>query len=65
VNGAPQPYTGQQDIVEVPYKKHGIPGQVVIRIHFTDFTGKIMFHCHIASHEDAGMMSFINVIAPR
>jgi FtsP/CotA-like multicopper oxidase with cupredoxin domain len=64
VNGHPQPYTGEQDVVEVPYKRHGRPGQVVIRIHFADFTGKIMFHCHIASHEDAGMMSFINVVNP-
>jgi hypothetical protein len=21
-----------------------------------------MFHCHIAAHEDAGMMSYVNVI---
>ena len=64
VNGVALPYTGEQDIVSVPYKKNGVPGQVVIRIHFTDFTGKIMFHCHIAAHEDAGMMSFINVVNP-
>jgi hypothetical protein len=42
----------------------GVPGKVVIRIHFTDFTGKIMFHCHIAAHEVAGMTSFINVVKP-
>jgi hypothetical protein len=23
-----------------------------------------MFHCHIAVHEDNGMMSFVNVISP-
>jgi suppressor of ftsI len=63
INGIPQPYTGEQDIIPVPCKEHGIPGVVVIRIRFTDFTGKVMFHCHIAAHEDAGMMSFINVIA--
>jgi hypothetical protein len=40
------------------------PGQVVIRIHFTDYIGKVMFHCHISAHEDAGMMSFINVVEP-
>ena len=40
------------------------PNTVVIRIHFTDFTGKVMFHCHIAAHEDAGMMSFVNVVTP-
>ena len=64
INGVPQPYTGEQDVVDVPYEQHGKPGQVVIRIRFTDFTGKVMFHCHIASHEDAGMMSFINVADP-
>jgi len=30
------------------YKVSRVPGKVVIRIHFTDFTGAIMFHCHIA-----------------
>jgi FtsP/CotA-like multicopper oxidase with cupredoxin domain len=59
-----QPYPGKQDIIPVPYKKNGVPGQVVIRIDFTDFTGRVMFHCHIAAHEDAGMMSFINVVDP-
>jgi FtsP/CotA-like multicopper oxidase with cupredoxin domain len=63
VNGVPQPYTGEQDIVSVPHGQHGKPGEVVIRIRFTDFTGKVMFHCHIAAHEDAGMMSYVNVIA--
>ncbi len=64
INGVPQPYTGEQDIIPVPHKVDGKPGQVVLRIHFTDFTGKVMFHCHIAAHEDAGMMSFVNVVAP-
>jgi FtsP/CotA-like multicopper oxidase with cupredoxin domain len=63
VNGVPQPYTGEQDIVSVPNLQNGQPGEVVIRIHFADFTGKVMFHCHIAAHEDAGMMSYVNVIA--
>jgi suppressor of ftsI len=63
VNGVPQPYTGEQDIVPVPTGRHGKPGEVVIRIRFIDFTGKVMFHCHIAAHEDAGMMSYVNVIA--
>lgn len=61
INGAPQPYTGQVDTIPVPYKRHGVPGRVVIRIQFQDFTGKWMFHCHIAAHEDNGMMSYINV----
>lgn len=64
VNGVALPYSGEQDIVPVPYKKNGVPGQVVIRIYFTGFTGKIMFHCHISAHEDAGMMSFISAVNP-
>lgn len=64
INGVPHPYTGEQDTIDVPYEMHGKPGVVVIRIHFTDFTGKVMFHCHIASHEVAGMMSFIDVVNP-
>lgn len=65
INGVPQPYLGEQDVIPVPFKQHGVPGNVVIRVHFTDFTGKVMFHCHIAAHEDAGMMSYVNVVASR
>jgi FtsP/CotA-like multicopper oxidase with cupredoxin domain len=65
VNGVPRPYTGEQDVVPVSSKQHGKAGEVVIRIRFIDFTGKVMFHCHIAAHEDAGMMSYVNVIAAR
>jgi FtsP/CotA-like multicopper oxidase with cupredoxin domain len=64
VNGVAQPYTGELDTFDVPYEQNATPGEIVIRIDFTDFTGMVMFHCHIASHEDAGMMSFINVVAP-
>ena len=64
VNGVPQPYMGEQDTVPVPYKKDSVAGQVVIRIRFTDFTGNVMFHCHMAAHEDAGMMSFVTVGKP-
>jgi FtsP/CotA-like multicopper oxidase with cupredoxin domain len=62
INGVAQPYTHVQDIVPVPYKAHGVPGRVVLRIRFSDYTGLWMFHCHIAAHEDNGMMSFINVV---
>ena len=63
VNGVPQPYTNRQDIVPIPYEQNGKPGVVVIRVAFSDFTGRYMFHCHIAAHEDHGMMSFINVVS--
>jgi len=60
INGKAQPFNGDQDTVVVPFIQ-----KVVIRIHFEGFTGKVMFHCHIAAHEVAGMMSFINVVAPK
>ncbi|MBF9066652.1 multicopper oxidase family protein [Streptacidiphilus fuscans] len=62
INGVAQPYTHDQDIIPVPYAVNGKPGVVVIRVAFTDFTGRYMFHCHIAAHEDNGMMSYINVV---
>ncbi|WP_236652077.1 multicopper oxidase family protein [Streptacidiphilus neutrinimicus] len=62
VNGVAQPYTNRQDIIPVPFERNGRPGQVVIRIAFDDFPGRYMFHCHIAAHEDNGMMSFIDVV---
>lgn len=63
VNGVAKPYTGRQDIIPVPNEVDGVPGKVVIRIPFDDYTGQVMFHCHIATHEDNGMMSFINVVS--
>ncbi|MDH6142412.1 suppressor of ftsI [Kitasatospora sp. GP30] len=62
VNGVPQPYTARDDTVPVPHEVNGVPGQIVIRVDFADFPGKWMFHCHIAAHEDFGMMSYINVV---
>ncbi|MDH6143492.1 suppressor of ftsI [Kitasatospora sp. GP30] len=62
VNGDPKRYIHDQDIVVVPHAVNGVPGKVVIRIPFSDYTGAWMFHCHIAAHEDNGMMSFINVV---
>jgi FtsP/CotA-like multicopper oxidase with cupredoxin domain len=62
VNGVAQPYTHVQDTVPVPHGADGVPGRVVIRIAFNDYPGRWMFHCHIAAHEDNGMMSFVNVV---
>lgn len=61
VNGVSQTYTHVQDTVPVPHAVNGVSGNVVIRIAFTDYPGTWMFHCHIAAHEDNGMMSYINV----
>jgi FtsP/CotA-like multicopper oxidase with cupredoxin domain len=57
VNGAPYHALSPQDTVVLP-----IHGQVVIRMRFTDFVGKFVFHCHILNHEDHGMMATIEVV---
>jgi suppressor of ftsI len=55
-NGVPVPFNGYQDEIIVP-----IHGYVVMRVHFSGFTGITVFHCHILAHEDAGMMANIEV----
>lgn len=52
----------RKDTFPIPFQANGVPGKVVIRVHFADYTGDWMFHCHIAAHEDNGMMSFIRVV---
>jgi len=56
VNGKPYAARGLQDTVFVPAR-----GVVRIRIHFTDFVGNTVYHCHITSHEDGGMMGILQV----
>ncbi|MFF7990855.1 multicopper oxidase family protein [Kitasatospora xanthocidica] len=62
VNGVAQPYTHREDTAVVPASSGGAPGRIVIRIPFADYPGKWMFHCHIAAHEDLGMMSYLDVV---
>jgi len=38
------------------------PGKVVIRYKPTDFTGSYVYHCHILTHEDRGMMAQITIL---
>jgi FtsP/CotA-like multicopper oxidase with cupredoxin domain len=61
VNGKPFHASGLQDVVIVPHKHHGKPGEVVIRLAFDQFTGHFVFHCHILAHEDGGMMFTVQV----
>ncbi|WP_377267164.1 multicopper oxidase family protein [Peterkaempfera sp. SMS 1(5)a] len=56
-NGRPEHSQGRQDIVNVPAR-----GRVVIRIPFTDFTGRTVLHCHILNHEDLGMMAVLEIV---
>lgn len=58
INGVAQPVDDHRDIVDVPIK-----GEVKVIIGFTDATkvGRFVYHCHILSHEDKGMMATIEV----
>jgi suppressor of ftsI len=59
INGVPQPADGYRDIVDVP-----IGGEVKVVIPFTNpvIVGRFVYHCHILSHEDKGMMATIEVV---
>jgi FtsP/CotA-like multicopper oxidase with cupredoxin domain len=50
------PSHGRYDTVNVPTR-----GEIVIRIHFTEFTGKTVLHCHLLNHEDVGMMAVLDI----
>ncbi|MDJ0706241.1 MAG: multicopper oxidase domain-containing protein [Leptolyngbyaceae cyanobacterium MO_188.B28] len=32
-----------------------------MRVRFTDFPGKTVYHCHILDHEDLGMMGTLEI----
>jgi suppressor of ftsI len=57
INGQPHQGHGWQDTVSIPAK-----GQIVIRIHFLNYTGKTVLHCHILNHEDLGMMAVLEIV---
>jgi FtsP/CotA-like multicopper oxidase with cupredoxin domain len=41
------------------------PGETIeVKLKFTDFTGRYVFHCHMIEHEDDGMMSQFEVVLP-
>jgi FtsP/CotA-like multicopper oxidase with cupredoxin domain len=55
-NGVPEPFRSWKDVVNIP--KHEA---VRFIVHYADFPGKWMFHCHILAHEDHGMMAVLEV----
>lgn len=55
IGGAAVNSVEYQDVVNVPAKS-----QTVVRIHFNEFPGKTVYHCHILDHEDLGMMGVLN-----
>ncbi|MFT9472533.1 multicopper oxidase domain-containing protein [Streptomyces sp. 11-1-2] len=57
INGVPHHGHSLQDIANVPAK-----GRLVIRIRFTNYTGKTVLHCHILNHEDMGMMAILDIV---
>jgi FtsP/CotA-like multicopper oxidase with cupredoxin domain len=37
-------------------------GEIVMRTRLLDFAGKFVYHCHVLSHEDRGMMGVVEVM---
>ncbi len=41
------------------------PGETIeVKLRFTDYIGRYMFHCHMIEHADDGMMAQFEVVAP-
>ena len=59
VNGRPYNARSLADTFPLP-----VGGEIKIRMHFIQFTGEYVFHCHILAHEDHGMMSTVLVEGP-
>ena len=59
INGVMQPPGTIQDTVWV-----GVGQTVVVRMRFRQWIGKSVFHCHIAPHEDVGMMQNFLIVNP-
>lgn len=58
-DGVPEPFRSWKDVVNV--RKHET---VRFIVRFDDFPGKWMYHCHILTHEDHGMMGILEVRPP-
>lgn len=57
VNGQAVEADSLDDTINLPPE-----GEVTVRIPFKDFDGKFVYHCHILSHEDFGMMATVEVV---
>jgi FtsP/CotA-like multicopper oxidase with cupredoxin domain len=55
-NGVPEPFRSWKDTVNVPRHQSA---RFIIR--YDNYRGKWMFHCHILTHEDNGMMGVLEV----
>lgn len=59
INDSPLEPVEIWDNFVVPPARGTTPGKITMRIRFVEFAGKSVFHCHILSHEDTGMMKNI------
>jgi FtsP/CotA-like multicopper oxidase with cupredoxin domain len=57
VNGEAVNSHGYEDTVPLPPNS-----ETTIRMRFLDYSGKFVYHCHILSHEDFGMMATVEVV---
>lgn len=57
VNGQAVEADSYDDTINLPPNS-----SVAIRMRFADFDGKFVYHCHILSHEDFGMMATVEVV---
>lgn len=55
-NGRPEPVRMWRDTVNLAAGE-----RVELLVPFDDFTGTVMYHCHIVEHEDRGMMAMFDV----
>ena len=64
VNGALTDFDGLRDTFSVPPARNGKPGEAKVIIPFTnpEIVGRFVFHCHVAKHEDKGMMMTVEVL---
>lgn len=54
-NGQLSPFLAWKDTMVKAYE------QLKLRVKFTDYPGKAVYHCHILDHEDKGMMGICDV----
>ena len=57
INGQAVEANSYDDTINLPPNS-----EVTIRLRFADFDGKFVYHCHILSHEDFGMMATVDVV---
>lgn len=63
MNGVPVNSQSYQDILDLPGTSNpSNPTVAVIRMKFLDYLGRYVYHCHVADHEDMGMMGIVEII---